>query len=73
VRVQPHDVTTVPEMLASYHAFKQKVPELRRNAGSKSLFEPAIFQDLTVAALIESQKLIDRRKARAVADRRGMK
>jgi len=68
---QPHDVTTVPEMLASYYAVKHRVPELRRNAGSKSLFEPAIFRDLTVAALIESQKLIDRRKSRTVGDRRG--
>jgi hypothetical protein len=58
---QPGDVTTVPEMLASYHAVQHKLPELRRNAGSRSLFEPAIFEDLTVAALVESQKLIARR------------
>jgi hypothetical protein len=43
---QPQDVTTVPEMLASYRAVKQRIPEMRRNAGSKSLFEAAIFQDL---------------------------
>ncbi len=55
---QPEDVTTVPEMIASYRAVKRKVPELRRNAGSKSLFEAAIFQDLTVAALVESQERI---------------
>lgn len=66
---QPHDVTTVPEMLASYRAVKQKLPELRRNAGSKSLFEPAIFHDLTLAALIESQARIARRRTRAAAGR----
>lgn len=59
---QTGDVTSVPEMLASYRAVMQKLPELRRNAGSRSLFEPAIFKDLTVAALVESQKLIARRK-----------
>jgi hypothetical protein len=48
-------------MLASYRAVKRRLPELRRNAGSKSLFEAAIFQDLTVAALVQSQQLIARR------------
>lgn len=48
-------------MLASYRAVKQKLPELRRNSGGKSLFEAAVFQDLTVAALVESQRLIGRR------------
>ena len=59
---QPGDVTTVPEMLASYRAVKQKIPQLRKNSGGKSLYEAAVFQDLTVAALVESQKLIARRK-----------
>ena len=58
---QTGDVTTVPEMLASYRAVKRKLPELRRNAGGKSLFEAAVFQDVTVAALVESQKLLRRR------------
>ena len=58
---QPGDVTTVPEMLASYGAVKRKLPDLRRNSGGKSLFEAAVFQDLTVAALVESQKLLARR------------
>ena len=58
---QPQDVTTVPEMIASYRAVKQRIPEMRRNAGSKSLFEAAIFQDLKLASLVESQKLIARR------------
>ena len=58
---QPGDATTVPEMLASYRAVKRKLPELRRNAGSKSLFEAAIFQDLTVAALVQSQQHIAKR------------
>jgi hypothetical protein len=58
---QAGDTITVPEMLASYRAVKRKLPELRRNAGSKSLFEVAIFQDLTVAALVQSQKGIAKR------------
>ncbi len=58
---QPGDVTTVPEMLASYRAVKRKLPELRHNAGTKSLFEAAIFQDIVVVALLESQKQIDLR------------
>jgi hypothetical protein len=58
---QAGDVTTVPEMLTSYRAVKRKLPELRRNAGGKSLFEAAVFQDITVAALVESEKLLGRR------------
>jgi hypothetical protein len=61
---QPGDVTTVPEMLTSYRAVKRKLPELRRNAGGKSLFEAAVFKDLTVAALVEAQKLVERRIGR---------
>jgi hypothetical protein len=58
---QPGDVTTVPEMLASYRAVKKKLPALRRNAGNQSLFEASVFKDLTVAALVEAQKLIQQR------------
>jgi len=58
---QPGDVTTVPEMLISYRAVRKRLPELRLNAGGKSLFEASVFQDLTLAALVESQKLIERR------------
>ncbi|MGD0547190.1 MAG: hypothetical protein ABR991_05110 [Terracidiphilus sp.] len=58
---QPGDVTTVPEMLLSYRAVKRKLPELRLNAGGKSLFEASVFHDITLAALVESQKMIDRR------------
>ena len=58
---QPRDVTTVPEMLRSYRAVMRKLPELRRNAGGKSLFEASVFHDLTVAALVESKKLIEGR------------
>jgi hypothetical protein len=61
---QPGDVTTVPEMLASYRAVKRRLPQLRRNAGGKSLFEAAVFRDITVAALFESQKLLSRRSKR---------
>jgi hypothetical protein len=59
---QAADVTTVPEMLASYRAVKLRLPELRRNSGNKSLFEAAVFQDLSLAALVESQNLIAKRK-----------
>ena len=59
---QPGDVTTVPEMLASYRAVTRRLPELRRNSGDRSLFEAAVFHDLTVVALIESQKLIAQRR-----------
>jgi hypothetical protein len=45
-------------MLCSYRTIKRKLPELMRNAGGKSLFEASVFQDLTVAALVESQKMI---------------
>ena len=64
---QPGDVTTVPEMLASYRAVRRKLPELRRNSGGKSLFEASVFQDLTVAALVESQKLLARRTGRGLS------
>jgi hypothetical protein len=55
---QPGNVTTVPEMLASYRALKQKVAKLKRNAGGQSLFEASVFRDLAVAALVESEKII---------------
>ncbi len=58
---QPGDVTTVPEMLVSYRAVRKRLPQLRLNAGGKSLFEASVFQDLLLAALVESQKLIKRR------------
>ena len=59
---QPGNVTTVPEMLISYRAVRKRLPELRQNAGGKSLFQASVFQDLIAfAALLESQKLIERR------------
>lgn len=58
---QPGDATTVPEMLASYRAVQKRLPEIRKNAGGRSLFEASVFKDLTVVALIEAQKLVDRR------------
>ncbi len=61
---QPGDVTTVPEMLASYQAVKRNLPKLRKNAGGQSLFGASLFQDLTLAALVESQKLIENRAGR---------
>jgi len=61
---QQGDVTTVPEMLLSYRAVKRKLPELRLNAGGKSLFEASVFHDLKLAALVESQKRIESRVRR---------
>lgn len=55
---QPERTTTVPEMLASYRAVRRKLPALRRNAGSQSLFEASVFQDLILAALVEREKII---------------
>jgi hypothetical protein len=54
---QPGDVTTVPEMLLSYRAVKKKLSELRLNAGRQSLFQASVFHDLTVAALVEFDRL----------------
>jgi len=48
-------------MLASYRAVRRKLPDLRRNSGGESLFAAAVLQDITVAALVESQKLLERR------------
>ncbi len=48
-------------MLASYRAVWRKLPAFRRNSGGKSLFESAVFQDIVLAALVESQKLLGRR------------
>jgi hypothetical protein len=47
---QPRDVATVPEMLASYRAVKQRIPEMRRNAGSKSLSRRQSGPQVCVAA-----------------------
>jgi len=53
-----------PEMLESYRVVKRKVPEPRRNVGGRSVFEASLFKDITVAALMESQKQIERRAGR---------
>lgn len=58
---QPGDVTTVPEMLTSYRSVRKKLSDLRLNAGGQSLFQASVFQELVLAALVESQKLIERR------------
>ncbi len=58
---QPGDVTTVPEMLLSYRAVRKRLSLLKLNAGGTSLFEASVFKDLTLAALVESQKLIKSR------------
>lgn len=54
---QPGKSTSVPEMLTSFRALKRKLPDLRRSAGSQSLFEAGVFADLTVAALVENERL----------------
>ena len=58
---QPKGTTTVPEMLSSYRAVKRKLPELRKNAGSQSLFEASVFNELVLAALVERERIIERR------------
>jgi hypothetical protein len=56
---QPDRTVTVPEMLTSYRAVKRRLSELRRIAGSRSLFEAAVFYDLTVvAALVARERII---------------
>ncbi len=55
---QTDRTTSVPEMLTSYRAVKRRLPELRRVAGNQSLFEAAAFNDLTVAALVERERII---------------
>jgi hypothetical protein len=52
---QSSDVTTVPEMIASYQAVKKRLPAIRKAAGGGSLFAAAIFNDLVLASLIEAQ------------------
>ncbi len=59
---QGGDVTTVPEMLASYRALKGKLTDIRKSAGNGSLFGAAVFQDIVVAALIEAQLRVKRRQ-----------
>jgi hypothetical protein len=59
---QPGDVTTVPEMLASYRALKRKLPEIRKNAGGGSLFGAAVFEDIVLASLVEAQTRRERRR-----------
>jgi len=58
---QPGDSTTVPEMLAGYRAIKGRLPEFRKNAGGRSLFEAAIFEDIALAALVDFRSRIERR------------
>ncbi|MGD0630684.1 MAG: hypothetical protein ABR987_15230 [Terracidiphilus sp.] len=58
---QPGDVTSVPEMITSYRAVRRKLSDLRLNAGGQSLFQASVFHDLVLAALVESQKLIEKR------------
>jgi hypothetical protein len=56
---QPSKTTTVPEMLTCYRAVTRRLPKLRRIAGSRSLFEAAVFSDLTaVAALVARERII---------------
>lgn len=61
VFLQPGDVTTVPEMLAIYRAVEERLPKLKRDSGSRSVFEAAIFRDLVLAFLVESQKVVANR------------
>jgi hypothetical protein len=59
---QPGDVTTVPEMLASYRALQKQLSNIRKRAGGGSLFGAAIFQDIVLASLIEAQHQVEKRR-----------
>jgi hypothetical protein len=59
---QPGDVATVPEMLKPIEPSRQNCLNCKK-AGTKSLFEKATFEDLQLAGLVESQKLISGRKS----------
>jgi len=48
-------------MLASYRAVKARVPLLKKNAGSKSLFETSAFNDLKIAALAHFETIRQKR------------
>lgn len=54
---QPDNPMTVPEMLRSFRAVRAKLPLLLKNAGSKSPFEKAVFQNLKLAALVEREAI----------------
>lgn len=48
----PANPVTVPQMLAAYRAVRRKLPDLKRNAGSRSVFTASVFKDLKLAALV---------------------
>ena len=58
------DGTTVPEMLSIFRAVKRRLPELRRNAGSRSLYEASTLKDLVVVALWERERVLRRRASK---------
>ena len=58
---QPKGTTTVPEMLSSYRAVKRRLPEFRRKAGTKSAFKASVFIDLILAALVERERILEKR------------
>jgi hypothetical protein len=58
---QPKGTTTVPEMLASYRAVKRRLPEFRKKAGTKSAFEASVLIDLILAALVERERILEKR------------
>ncbi len=50
---QAEDTTTIPQMPIVFRGVRNRLPRLRKNAGGGTLFERAIFQDITLAALEE--------------------
>lgn len=66
---QDGDRTTAPEMLASHRQVRRKLPDIRRDAGGRSLFEAAVFKDVTLAALLEFEKRLKSRAGRSRAGR----
>ena len=61
ILLQPTSPATVPEMLASLRTVKLRLPQIRRNSRSKSLFEASVFKDLKLVALVELERLNGRR------------
>jgi hypothetical protein len=41
---------SVPEMLATYRELRRLIPEVLRRAGTGSVFEARVFEDLSVLA-----------------------
>ena len=59
IRHSKSDQPTVPEMLRTYRTVAKLVPDIQRQTGAVSLYEPVIFKQLCFAAR-EAASLISR-------------